>query len=208
MVDMSLYAVTPARRVRQVTVDLLALAWVVAWVLVGRSVHGSVLQLQGPAHRLERAGTRFHDGMSGASESLGRLPVIGERLGSALHETAASGTSLAEAGQHLSEEVGRLALLLGLVTALVPIVVVALPWLWTRVRFARHSVAASRELRAGTGPELFALRALTRQPVARLQQVAPDPAAAWRRGDPDIVRALAELELADLGLVTPSRRPG
>ncbi|HET7305432.1 MAG TPA: hypothetical protein VFJ12_12885 [Segeticoccus sp.] len=205
---MSLYAVTPARRVRQVTADLLALGWVVAWVLVGRSVHASVLQLQGPAHRLERAGTRFHDGMSGASESLGRLPVVGERLGSALHETAASGTSLADAGQQLSDEVAQLALLLGLVTALVPIVVVTLPWLWTRLRFVRRAAGAARDLRAGTGPELFALRALTRQPVARLRKVAPDPVAAWRRGDPEAVRALADLELADLGVVTPARRPG
>mgnify|MGYP000681029309 CR=1 FL=1 len=44
------------------------------------------------------------------------------------------------------------------------------------------------------------VRALSRVPVSRLVRVAPDPAAAWRSGDPAVVAALAALELSDLGL--------
>jgi hypothetical protein len=39
--------------------------------------------------------------------------------------------------------------------------------------------------------------------VGRLTRIAPDPAAAWRAGDPAVVRRLAALELTDLGLRPP-----
>lgn len=208
MVDMSLYAVTPARRVRQLGADLLVLAWVVLWCLLGWWVHAAVVTLRGPADQLLHAGTEFHDGMSRTGHALGRLPVVGDQLGPALDKAAASGGSLAQAGHGLSDGVGRLALVLALLTAVVPILLVLLPWLSLRLRFALRSRTAQRELAAGAGPELFALRALARQPVDRLRAVSADPAGDWRRGEPGVVRALADLELADLGVLRTGRRPG
>ena len=38
----------------------------------------------------------------------------------------------------------------------------------------------------------------------RLARVADDPAGAWRAHDPDVVRALALLELHDCGLRPPA----
>ena len=54
--------------------------------------------------------------------------------------------------------------------------------------------------RPPAGPDLLALRALTRRSTATLLGVAPDPAAAWRHGDAAVVAALAAVELAALGL--------
>src|SRR5439155_24580416 len=44
------------------------------------------------------------------------------------------------------------------------------------------------------------LLALATQPLRRLSTVDEDPVAAWRRGDPDVVAALARLERRRLGL--------
>jgi hypothetical protein len=37
----------------------------------------------------------------------------------------------------------------------------------------------------------------------RLAKVSDDPAGAWRRGDPEVVRELALLALHDAGLAPP-----
>ena len=45
---------------------------------------------------------------------------------------------------------------------------------------------------------------MSHQPMHRLAQISDDPVRAWRDGDPDVVRALAVLELKDAGLAPPS----
>ncbi|NNH54440.1 hypothetical protein HLB15_19615, partial [Promicromonospora citrea] len=52
----------------------------------------------------------------------------------------------------------------------------------------------------GGDPALLALRALANQPLRALARVTDDPVAAWRSGDEDTIRALADLELRSLGL--------
>lgn len=44
MTGMKLYADAPARRTRQQVTDLLLVAWIIAWVVIGRAVHGAVLR--------------------------------------------------------------------------------------------------------------------------------------------------------------------
>ena len=53
--------------------------------------------------------------------------------------------------------------------------------------------------------DLFALRALARQPMHVLAKVSDDPAGAWRARDREVVTALAALELRDSGLSLPAR---
>ena len=101
--------------------------------------------------------------------------------------------------------VGQIALLLGVGTALVPIALVALLWLPRRLAFVRRAGAARRHLDAAADLDLFALRAVTGQPMHRLATVSDDPAGAWRRRDPAVVTRLAELELRDMGLRMPDR---
>jgi hypothetical protein len=60
-------------------------------------------------------------------------------------------------------------------------------------------------LRTSGDLDLFALRALARQPLTALARLHPDAADAWRRRDPEAVRALADLELRACGLKAPRR---
>ncbi|MGQ0576816.1 MAG: hypothetical protein ACT4RN_21835 [Pseudonocardia sp.] len=76
-------------------------------------------------------------------------------------------------------------------------------WLVLRLRYARRARAALA-VRA-IDADLLALRALARMDLRRLRAVAPDPAAAWRRDDRDVVHRLAALELRSLGLRAPAR---
>ncbi|MFY1621377.1 hypothetical protein ACN269_34425, partial [Micromonospora sp. WMMD736] len=50
------------------------------------------------------------------------------------------------------------------------------------------------------GEQLLALRALANRPLAKLAEVSPDPAGAWRREDPQVIRGLAALELRSAGV--------
>ena len=93
--------------------------------------------------------------------------------------------------------------MLALTTALVPILIVGFVWLVLRVRFVRRAGAAQRFIDAAPDLDLFALRAMANQPMPRLARVSDDPAGAWRRGDLEVIHALALLELQESGLRPP-----
>ena len=85
----------------------------------------------------------------------------------------------------------------------IPVLVALLGYVPLRLRFARRAGAARRFVDAGADLELFALRAMANQPMHRLAKVSDDPVSAWRSGDRAVVRALATLELRDVGLRPP-----
>ena len=99
--------------------------------------------------------------------------------------------------------VERVSLLLAVTTALVPILIVGAIWFVLRWRFVRRASAAQRFIDAAPDLDLFALRAMANQPMPRLARISDDPAGAWRRGEPDVIHALALLELKDSGLRPP-----
>jgi hypothetical protein len=80
-------------------------------------------------------------------------------------------------------------------------------WIPLRVSFIRKASAAQRFVDANEDLDLFALRALARQPLHVLARISDDPAGAWRRGDRAIIDALAELELREEGLQLPAIGP-
>ncbi|ADU48356.1 hypothetical protein [Intrasporangium calvum] len=201
---MKLYADTTARRTRQLLSDVLALAWVAAWLWVGRQVHDTILQLRAPADSLTSAGDSVHGALTGAGDQAGRLPVVGDDLETWLDRAAGSGTTLRNAGAEMAATVENVANWLGVLTALFPILTVGGLWLWVRVRFVRRATTAQRFIDSADDLDLFALRALANQPVTALARITPDPAGAWRRRDPEAIRALAVLELRDQGLRPPS----
>ena len=45
---------------------------------------------------------------------------------------------------------------------------------------------------------------MANQPLPALSRISSDPAGAWRRGDSEVIRSLALLELADCGLRPPA----
>lgn len=200
---MKLYADLPARRTRQVVADVGLVLWVLLWVWAARVVHGATMQLAEPGRRLEGAGSGFRERMTTAGGKVDDLPVVGDRVATPFREAAGAGTDIESAGRDLVTAVERLALVLGLVTALIPILLVGLWWFLTRSRFVRQATAAQQMIDADADLDLFALRAMANQPMTRLAAISDDPAGAWRRGESDIVRSLALLELRDAGLRPP-----
>ena len=106
-------------------------------------------------------------------------------------------------GGDLPNNSGNLWLALGITIAALPILLVVLVYLPLRWRFVREASAGQRFIDASADLDLFALRAMSNQPMHRLARISPDPVRAWREGDPDVVRALAVLELKDSGLTPP-----
>lgn len=201
---MKLYADLPGRRTMQILADVAMLAWVCLWAWVGRLVHDTTMELAAPGRRLQDAGSGFRDQMTSAGNAVSDVPLVGDRISGPFRKVGGAGTTLEQAGTDLVDSVTQLANVLGWVTALVPIVVVALVWALLRGRFVRRASAAQRFVDAAADLDLFALRAMARQPMRKLALVSDDPTGAWRRGEEAVIRELALLELRDSGLRPPS----
>lgn len=194
------YATTPGRLVAQLVSDLLVAAWTTVWVLVGLAVHTAVATIAD-------VGRQVHDGANGVSGSLNSagdsvdgVPLVGEALSKPLRAASEAATGIAGAGQSLDTTATWLAVLLGLAVAAPPILAVAMPWIFLRVRFFRRKWTALTLAGTPAGEQLLALRALANRPLAKLAAVSIDPVGAWRRDDLIAVRGLANLELRSAGV--------
>jgi hypothetical protein len=199
-----LYAETAGLRTRQLVGDLAVLAWTAAWVAAGVALYRLVEKLAVPGERVEQAGGSFAGDIAEIQQKVGRLPVVGDELQDPFGRLAGVGRTLAAAGVTQQEVVHQLALWLGVVVAVVPIVALLLVWLPSRVSWAREAGAASRLRMDGADLELFAIRAVANRPLRDLHRVTPDPAGDLRAGE---YQALADLELRALGL-RARQRPG
>lgn len=198
---MKLYADTPRRRTRQIIGDVLLLCWIAVCVWLGRAVSDGINVLRGPADALTSAGTGFRDNMSDAAGSVGGTPLLGDSLRGPFDSLSGTGQQLANVGTSLGTTITTIAHVTGFAVAAVPIVLAVAVWAAVRVRFVRRATAAQQLATAPGAQHLFALRALTRQPLRKLARLGPDPAGRFRDGDPAMVRALAALELRSCGIV-------
>jgi hypothetical protein len=202
---MKMYADTSARRSRQLLADLLLVVWVVVWVRIALVVRDATLTLAEPGERISAAGGGLAQRLREAGASVGDVPVVGDEVSVPFDGAADAADQLAGAGEAQVAAVSDLAFWLGLIVGAIPILVMLAVYLPQRWRFVREATAGQRFVDASEDLDLFALRAMARQPMHRLARVSDDPAGAWRRGDADVVRALAELELRDTGLAPPGR---
>lgn len=202
---MRLYAERPSRFGLQLAADVLAVAWIAVAVTAGVAAHDGLLALQAPGRTLADAGGRIGETFSGAAGAVRGVPFVGGELARALDPATGAGADLARAGRDYGDAVATVAVWAGVLIPLLALLPLLLGWLPLRLRYARRAGAAVRA--RDTCPDLLALRALGRVPVRRLVEVAPDPATAWRHGDPEVVRGLAALELSALGLRAPATAP-
>ncbi|GAA4409543.1 hypothetical protein GCM10023168_28380 [Fodinibacter luteus] len=200
---MKLYSDIPARRLAQVVADVGVVLWVVLWVRVAQRVYDTTMLLAEPGRDLSGAGASFRGTMTSAGDGFDDLPLLQDRVATPFRAAAGVGSEIEQAGADLVSAVEQVSLLLALTTALIPILIVGLFWLVLRVRFARRAGAAQRFIDAAPDLDLFALRAMANQPMPRLARVSDDPAGAWRRGESDVIHALALLELRESGLRPP-----
>jgi hypothetical protein len=195
---MRIYAERPGRVVLQVLADLAVLAWVVLVVVLARAAQAAILMVDVLARRLTGAGDSISRSFDAAARTASGVPIVGGDLSRALGSVTDTGDSLASSGRDLGGIVASTGFAVAVAIGVVGVVPVVAVWLVLRLRW----VLAARS--AGLAdPDLLALQALTRRPTATLRRVAPDPAAAWRRGDETVVAALAAVERAALGLRSP-----
>jgi hypothetical protein len=158
------------------------------------------MTLAEPGRRLEGAGGSFRDRMLSAGDRVDDLPLVQDRIAEPFRDVSGVGADIAAAGADLVSAAERIALVAAIVTAAVPVVIVGSLWLTLRLRWILQATAAAAFIDSSADLDLFALRALSRQPMTSLARISDDPAGAWRRGDAAVIDALARLELADTGL--------
>lgn len=199
------YADHTPRMARQITADVGFLLWSVFWIWAATRLYALFSPLAAPGQQLEAAGEALSGNTEPAEDFLRDLPLFGDTVAVPLERLGAAGDSLAAAGVQQQEVVGRVALFLSVMLAVLAISVMLVIWLPLRVRFVRRASAAQQFVDDAADIDLFALRAMSRQPLHRLTRIDPDPAGAWRRGDQRVINALADLELRDEGLSMPRR---
>lgn len=204
---MAVYAQLPRRRVGQIAADLFVVGWTVAWILIGRSVHGLVSALAEPARRTAATATRLAGSFRDAGDQAAGLPGVGEQLRRPFDTAAESVGGLIGAAEQQAAGLERLATAAGWIVFAIPVLLVVVFWLPRRIAFVQHSRAAQALLDSAAGLDLFALRALASQPLPVLARVSRDPAADWRAGNPAVIDRLAELELGRSGLRRPDSEP-
>lgn len=192
-----IYAETSSVRIRQIAADGFAALWCLASIWLGRAVHQV-------AQQLARPGEYLRDASSDVSE---RADGFASRLPSALRgptEALGSlGNRVGAAGEAQIDVANDLALVLGVLTAIAPIVWLLARHLPGRIRWNREA-AGVKTLRASQGfSELMARRALVNQPLDRLARLTDDPVADFEQGN---YEGLARLELAGLGLHPSAER--
>lgn len=202
---MKLYADFPARRTRQLLGDALLVVWVLLWIQVAAVVRTAILALARPGAQIAEAGQGLADRLRQAGATVSGLPLVGDEASGPFDGAGRAADQIAAAGTAQVQAVHDLAFWLPLCVAAVPVLLWCAAYLPLRWRFVRNATAGQRYVDSGRDLDLFALRALSRQPMHRLGRLSDDPAGAWRRADPAVVRALADLELRDAGLRPPGR---
>ena len=205
---MKTYSDLPVRRALQVAGDLLLVFWLWLWVSIADSVHDATLGLARPGRQIDESATGLAGRLRDAGESISGVPVVGDDVQKPFDGAGGAADNLAAAGRAQVEAVQTLAFWLGIAVALIPILIALAVYLPPRIRFVRRATAGRRFLDSAADLDLFALRAMTNQPLHVLARVSDDPAGGWRDRDPDVVRRLAALELRDCGLHAPRELVG
>ena len=200
---MKLYADAPGRQARQVLGDLLLVLWVAVWVKLALVVRDATLALAAPGEQIEAAGTGLAGKLRDAGATVGGLPLVGDEVRGPFDGAGDAADQIAAAGAAQVEAVQTLAFWLALAVGAVPILVLLAVYLPLRWRFVREATAGKRFIDSSADLDLFALRAMSNQPMHRLARISDDPVRAWRERDAPVVRALAALELRDSGLTPP-----
>jgi hypothetical protein len=199
-----LYADVPARRTRQVVGDVWLVAWSVLWIWVAVRLHELIMNLATPGLAIAEGATDLAGSITSAGESISSVPLVGETLGTPFDGMSDAAMSIADAGQATADAVALLARFLSIALAVLAITSFAVFWVPFRIGFVRRATAAQRFVDANEDLDLFALRAMARQPLHVLARITDDPAGAWRRGDQSVINALAGLELREEGLRPPA----
>lgn len=200
---MTWYSELPARRARQILGDAWLVAWSALWICVAFRLHDLIMNLAAPGLAIASGATDLAMSIDDAGETVGSIPLVGDAISAPFDSMSDAALAIAAAGQTTADAVSLLARFLSIALAVLGIVSWAVIWVPIRIAFIRRATAARRFVDATEDLDLFALRAMARQPLHVLAGITDDPAGAWRRGDQAVIRELAALELRAEGLRLP-----
>ena len=200
---MRLYPQLHGPRIGTLSRDLLIVALLLFFALIGKAVHDAVDALAVLGEGVRTGGEAVRGGFESAADAVDGTPIVGGEIADGLRDAGgASGGNVADLGTAGEEKVHYLANLLGLLTFALPSALVLLTMLPPRFRQIRQLTAASRVLREPVGERrrLLAMRAAFALPYAQLLQYTQDPIGdlAAERYEP-LVTAVLE----DVGLRAP-----
>lgn len=201
---MTWYSELPARRARQILGDAWLVAWSALWIWVAFRLHDLIMNLAAPGLAIASGATDLAMSIDDAGDTVGSIPLVGDAVSAPFDSMSDAALAIASAGQTTADAVALLARFLSITLAVLGIMSWAAIWVPIRIAFIRRATAARRFVDANEDLDLFALRAMARQPLHVLAGITDDPAGAWRRGDQSVIRQLAALELRAEGLRLPA----
>ena len=207
--NLTLYPSLPKARNRQILLDLLTIALIAFFIWCGVKVHEVVSSLAVLGTAVQDAGSNVQNSFDSVGNAVAGIPIVGGSLADAFHSAGqGSGGNIAESAKASVDAINRLALVLGLVTATLPIAVLLATALPRRIRGIRNMSAASQIAMVDlTDPErrrFLAMRAAFGLPFRELLPYTRDPFGDLARGEYD---ALISAALADAGLVPVQSTP-
>ncbi|SON60626.1 hypothetical protein MSIMFI_02122 [Mycobacterium simulans] len=194
------YSTRPVRLAAQLLSDIAVAVWTMIWVFVGLAVHSAISMIAEAGRQVEIGAHGVAGNLGSAGHDAQRVPLVGDALSKPLTAAADAALDIAGAGHSLDTTASWLAVVLAVAVAATPILAVAGPWLFLRLRFFRRKWVVTALAATPAGQQLLALRALANRSPAKLAAVSADPVGAWRREDPATIRGLAALELRAAGI--------
>jgi hypothetical protein len=198
-----LYSDFGGRRTYQILGDVAAIAVIVVGIVVAVALHNAIAAFKGIGANVTRSGNDFSSTMKDIGERLSGVPLIGGGISAPFSSASDAGGTLADAGTSWQAGVEHLATLVGWTVAALVVLVVLVGWVRPRLVGGVRRAAVARLASASASLDLLALRALATRPARAVTQVDEDVVAAWRRGDPEVIRRLAALELRSSGVRLP-----
>ncbi|AGZ50757.1 hypothetical protein PJK45_20220 [Mycobacterium kansasii] len=194
------YSTRPVRLAIQLFSDITVAAWTTVWVLVGLAVHSAISTIAEAGRQIENGSQGIAGNLESAGHGAQHIPLVGDAVSKPFTAASEAALDIAGAGHSLDTTASWLAVLLALAVAATPILAVAMPWLFLRLRFFRRKWTVTTLATTAAGQQLLALRALANRSPAKLAAVSADPVGGWRREDPATIRGLAALELRAAGV--------
>jgi hypothetical protein len=185
--------------------DITVSMWTLIWVFVGLAVHSAISTIGVVGRQVENGSRGVADNLASAGHGAQQIPLVGDAVSKPLTAAADAALDIAGAGHDLDTTASWLAVVLALAVAATPIVAVAGPWLFLRLRFFRRKWVVTALAATAAGQQLLALRALANRSPAKLAGISADPVGAWRHEDPVTIGALAAPELRAAGISIPER---
>lgn len=195
----------PFRTWRIRTLDIVVIAWTIAWIVMGVLVGRDIGQLRQVPQTAISTGRVLND-VAGSLQGLSQLPIVGSQVAPLAARAQAEAQSIEATSQTTDQSIHQLSILLGVAVALAPTVPLLVLFVPLRISQEREARAFRRATRQHHDDPVFeeflARRAAENLPYHRLREISTDP---WRDIQAGHVRRLADAELRRVGV---SRRNG